>query len=39
MHDLQEILMSGLPDIDMKDWKSNTDYINYDSNEEIIQVT
>jgi len=32
-----EILLSGLPDIDMEDWKSNTEYINYDTSEQIIQ--
>ena len=35
---LQELLMSGLPDIDVEDWEKNTEYSGYDENSEIIKV-
>ncbi len=34
----QELLMSGLPDIDVEDWEKNTEYSGYDENSDIIKV-
>lgn len=35
----QELLMSGLPDIDVEDWETNSEYgSGYDENSDIIKV-
>ena len=34
----QELLMSGLPDIDVEDWEKNTEYSGYDEDSDIIKV-
>ena len=36
---LQELLISGLPDIDVEDWQSNTEYSSgYDEDTPVIRV-
>ena len=35
---LQELLLSGLPDIDVDDWEKNTEYNGYNEEMEIIKV-
>ena len=32
-----ELLISGLPDIDVDDWKKHTDYRGYTENDEVVQ--
>lgn len=34
----QELLMSGLPDIDVEDWERNTEYTGYDEDSDIVKV-
>ena len=35
----QELLMSGLPDIDVEDWEKNTEYSSgYDEQSDIVKV-
>ena len=35
---IQELLMSGLPDIDVEDWEKNTEYSGYDEDSDIVKV-
>ena len=36
---MQELLMSGLPDIDVDDWEKNTEYSSgYDEHSDVIKV-
>ena len=35
---LQELLMSGLPEIDVEDWKSNTEYTGYNEDNCVVKV-
>ena len=35
---MQELLMSGLPEIDIVDWEKNTEYSNYTEDSQIVKV-
>ena len=37
MH-VQELLLSGMPEIDLEDWKSNTNYTCYSADTPVVQV-
>ena len=34
-----ELMLSGLPEIDLEDWKENTVYSGYSTEDSVVQVT
>lgn len=36
--DFQELMLSGLPEIDLEDWKQNTVYNGYAADSDVIKV-
>ena len=37
MRNLQELMLSGIPEIDLADWRANTEYLEYSEEDDVIK--
>ena len=37
LYNLQELMLSGIPEIDLSDWRANTEYLEYSEEDDVIK--